>query len=448
MDKEYLKPLIEILKIRSVSMEDKYEAPMAEARSFLQKLLSSLGFETKILKGKKHDAVFAQKLDDSTLPTVLIYGHYDIQPPEPLGEWLSNPFSPTIRGKQLYARGATDNKGQFMIHVMAIKKLLKKNRHLPINVKFLIEGEEEIGSISIESLAQKYARSLFSCDYILVSDSGMFNKTTPSIDASLRGLVYEEVFFSTAKQDGHSGEFGGVAENPAIILSRVISKLKNGSNKVLIPGFYKNIVPPTTKELADFKKAKLTKQKIMDDGKLFLIGGGESEYSLNERAWARPTLDVNGITSGYQGEGSKTIIPAAASAKVSMRLVPNQDPVKISKAFKNYVSKLVPAGVKVRFVTHAMALPYKVPTDHPIFSLVKKSLETSFGREPVFTGVGGSIGFVPIVANTLKVPCIMVGFGLPDENFHAPNEHFSLDNYFRGIEAMADFYTNLAKIDK
>lgn len=438
--KQKLEILKNFLKIKSVSTQDQYLAHMDEARNFLVKLLKNIGFDTKILKSKRHDAVFAQRIQDPKYPTVLIYGHYDVQPAEPINEWRTDPFEPKVIKGILFARGSSDDKGQVMAQILAVKEVLQKNKNLKLNLKFLIEGEEEIGSISINMLAKKYAKTLLKCNYIVVSDSEMVEKGQPCIDSSLRGLSYTEIFFKIGNNDLHSGQFGGVVENPAIVLSRVISKLKDQDNMVLIPGFYKDIVRPTKNELKDYKKVRITAAKIKVDGNVFTIGGGEERFSFNERLWSRPTLDVNGLTSGYQGEGSKTIIPCQASAKISMRLVPNQDPEEIFQSFERYVKNLVPKNVKLKIVNHSNALPYKAPTQNPIFGIAKIALKEAFHKDALFTGVGGSIGFVPIMANILKVPCIMIGFGNTDDGPHGPNEHFSVDNYLKGIEAMGKFY--------
>ncbi len=440
--RDLLNPLLNLLSIPSISTQEEHIPDMQKARQYLLNLFNEMGFKTKTLEGKKHDAVFAQLTVDLSLPTILIYGHYDVQPPDPLEEWDTDPFKPTVKKGVLYARGATDDKGQFMIHVIAIKKLIAEGK-LKANFKFLIEGEEEIGSISVQDLAKKYAKDLFKCDYLIVSDSEMYKKGQPSIDISLRGLLYTELTLQTAKQDLHSGQFGGVAENPVNILSHLVAKLKNEEGKVLIPGFYSDVIAPTQAELTDYKSLKTTAKQIMNEGHMFGIGGGEEKFILNERRWSRPTLDINGIWGGYQGEGSKTIIPAKAGAKISMRLVPNQDPEDIYKKFVKYVKSQVPVSVKLTIVRHAYALSYKAPTDDSIFEKMKASLKKAFGKPPVFTGVGGSIGFVPVLAGALNVPCILVGFGLPDDNLHSPNEHFSLENYYKGIETMTNFYNHL-----
>lgn len=422
---------------------------MQEARHFLVDLFRQMGFKTKILKGKKHDAVFAS-LDSPKQKrrraTVLIYGHYDVQPPEPIEEWKTPPFEPTIKGGKIFGRGTADNKGQHMIQIMAIKKLLAEGKKLPINFKFIIEGEEEIGSISIEDLAQKYSKNLFKCDYLMVSDTGMPKKGQPAIDTGLRGLLYTEVLIQTAKHDLHSGTFGGVAENPTILLARLIAKLKGEDGKISIPGFYDDVQIPKKDELKKIRKNLKNAKELIREGELFGLGGGEGKYALNERKWIRPTLDVNGIWGGYTEEGEKTIIPYKASAKISMRLVPNQHPDKIFHKFEKYARTLVPEFAKVEVTRLADCLPYYAPTSHPVFNLMNQSLKKVYGREAIFKRIGGSIGFVPIMANALKVPVLMVGFELPGSNLHAPNEWLSLENYYKGIDVMTDFYQKLPNL--
>jgi len=470
MNHKLLDPLIDLLKIPSISTQKEHKKDMEKARKYLVDLFKSMGFKTKILKGKKHDAVFARLITKPSYPTILIYGHYDVQPPDPLNEWKSPPFQPTIKGDEIYARGSADNKGQHMIHIMAVRKLLENLNHsrsviqstnknkdhtpgvnkatklLP-NFKFIIEGEEEIGSPSIDSLAAKYSENLLKCNYLMVSDTGM-RIGQPSIDIGLRGLVYTEISLQTAKHDLHSGECGGIAENPAILLAKVINQMKDDKGHVLIPGFYKEVRKLTKKELQEIKKVEKSKEEEIKDAELFGIGGGEAKYTLGQRKWAQPTLDVNGIWGGYQGEGSKTIIPAKASAKISMRLVPDQDNDKIYSAFEKYVKTLIPKWVKLEVIRHADCLPYLAPTNHPVFDLMKASLRKVYGKDPIFKRVSGSIGFVPIMAKELKVPVIMVGFALPGAKIHGPNEHFSLSNYFKGIEVMEDFYLSLDKVKR
>lgn len=445
MDQSFsLDTLKHFASIKSISTQDVYLPDMEQARHFLTDLFHDLGFSVHSLPGKKHAAIFAQRIINPKLPTVLIYGHYDVQPPEPLEEWQTPPFEPTVKNNILYARGVTDNKGQIMVHIMAVKQLIDKlGDNLPANFKFIIEGEEEIGSISVESLVKTYKDDLFQCDYIIVSDSEMADKNLPAIDISLRGLVYTEIIIRSAKQDLHSGQFGGVAENPAQVLVRIINQLKSPDNHINIPHFYDDILPLTEQEKKSYQSLQTTQKQIIQDGHLLGIGGGEEEFSLNERRWSQPTLDINGLYSGYIGEGSKTIIPSVAKAKISMRLVANQNPNQIYQHFTSYLKKIIPDNVELEVINHASAHAYKAPTNHPVFDLIKRSLQQSFGQKAVFQGVGGSIGFVPIMAQALDVPCVMVGFGLPDENLHSPNEHYSLDNYYRGIETMIHFYQQI-----
>lgn len=443
--KDFLSPLIDILRIPSVSTQEKYKKEMQVARIYFLKLFSSIGFRIKLLKGEKHDAVFAQLIIDRSLPTVLIYGHYDVQPAEPLEEWKTLPFEPKIKGDKIIARGSADNKGQIMIQIMAVKNILSENKKNAVNFKFLIEGEEEIGSPSIENFAKKYSNNLLKCDYLIVSDTDMPKKGQPAIDISLRGLLYTEISLQTSKHDVHSGTFGGVAENPAILLAQVIAKLKDENGKIKIPHFYDDVVISSKKEVKEIRKNSEKEEEIMKEGELFGTGGGERNLSLDERKWIRPTLDVNGIWSGYLGEGSKTIIPAKASAKISMRLVPNQKPDRIYKLFERYVKSLLPSFVKLDIKRLADCFTYQAPTKDKVYGLMEKSLKKVYKKNPVFKRVSGSIGFVPIMAKALNVPIIMVGFALPDSNIHGPNEWFSLSNYHKGIKVMEDFYKTLAR---
>lgn len=438
-DKSKIELLKKFLEIKSVSSQNEFNSEMETARHFLAKIFTDNGFKTKILKGEMHDLVYAEKFIGKDKPTVLIYGHYDVMPVDPIDEWRTNPFTPTIKDGKIFARGTSDDKGQIMANIIAGLE------ELPVNLKYVVEGEEEIGSISIEKIAEKYS-DLLSCDYMIVSDSEMLEDGTPTIDINLRGLTYMEITLRSALHDLHSGSYGGVAENPAIILSRIISKLKSDNGKVLIPGFYDDVVLPNPKERNDFESVPVSKSSLKNEGEFYVIGGGENKFSLNIRRWARPTLDVNGLTSGYQGDGSKTIIPAKASAKISMRLVPNQDPEDIAKKFTKYVKSLVPKGMIIEVQNLSGTLAYKAPTSDPVFGLAKKCLTKSFGKEAIYDGVGGSIGFVPIVAKKLNVPCLLIGFGKPSDNIHAPNEHIDLNSFLNGIKAITELLNNIPTI--
>lgn len=436
-----------LLGIQSVSTLPERKPDMQKAREYLMDVFSVMGFKTQILEGQKHDAVYAERIENPSLPTVLVYGHYDVQPGDPEAEWKSPPFVGTIRDGKLYARGAADNKGQHFVHITAVKRMLEEGERLPVNMKFLIEGEEEIGSPSVQDMAKKYSRDVLRCDYLIVSDGEAYAEDQPSIDTSLRGLLYVELKLQTAEHDLHSGIYGGVAINPANELSRIISSLKDKDGKIAIPGFYDRVEPVSSKALADAEALRTTAPKLMEEGHFYAISTEGAEHSLNQRRWYDPTLDVNGITSGFQGEGPKTIIPKEARAKISMRLVPRQDPGEIYALLESYLPTIVPNGVKFELKQHATALPYMAPTDHPVFSLMEQSLQKAFGVKPVYTGVGGTIGFIPVLSQEQgNVPCLMVGFALPDCNMHAPNENLDLKTFTQGVEAMVDFYKNLPRI--
>jgi acetylornithine deacetylase/succinyl-diaminopimelate desuccinylase-like protein len=446
---EYLDFLTDFLSIPSISTLPEHLSDMARCRQFISEFLQKLGFSVQELPGVKHPAIFAELITQPSNPTVLIYGHYDVQPADPIESWITPPFTPTIKGDKLYARGATDDKGQIAVHLLAAKQLIEKfGRNLPINFKFYIEGEEEIGSNSITDHVQKYSQ-LLQADYLIVSDTEMPEVGTPAIHVSLRGLVYTEIRLTTADHDLHSGQFGGVAPNPAIWLAALITKLKAEGNKILIPHFYDDVINPTPEELSDFKILEPTEATIMSEGSQYWVGGGEREYLLNERRWSRPTLDVNGFLSGFTGEGSKTIIPNTAMAKISMRLVPNQNPSKIFANFKSYVESLAPKHAKLEVIHHADCLPYKAPLSHPVFNLAKKCLSEAFQKPTVYFATGGSIGAIPVLTTALNnIPCLMIAVGNADDNLHAPNEFIRIDNISKCLIAMTYFYSNLRQVKK
>ena len=433
--------LSDLLSIPSVSTDPEFASGMEDARSYLLTLFTSLGFTAHLLPGRLHPAVFASYIVNPSHPTVLIYGHYDVQPAGAPSQWTTPAFEPSIRKNRIYARGATDNKGQFMIHVMAVRKMLESDA-LPINVKFLIEGEEEIGSPGIEFLTENY-KTLLSADYLFLSDTEMPALGQPAIDITLRGCLDVEIHIQTSAQDLHSGQFGGVAPNPAQILAKFLSRLKNGSNKITLPGFYTDVISPNDEEIRDFRKTEPSDTQLLKEGHYFFVGGGENRYSLNRRRWFEPTLDITGLDSGYTGIGTKSIIPDTASAKISIRFVPDQDPEQIYSSLASSLHHSLPKATVWRLIRYPVASAFKAPTDHPVFELVKSSLKSVFGRPAVFQGQGGSIGSVPVLVRALGLPAVMIGFGLPDENLHSPNEHFSLENYFKGIETMSRIYSAL-----
>jgi acetylornithine deacetylase/succinyl-diaminopimelate desuccinylase-like protein len=436
--------LTEFLRIPSVSAQPEHLPDMAAARSYLENLFKSSGFSTRIINSDVHPAVFAEFRSQKDVPTVLVYGHYDVQPAGAPSQWTTPAFEPDVRKDRIYARGATDNKGQLLIHIIAAAGLIAKYgaANLPVNFKFIIEGEEEVGSPGVEKLIASMP-DLFKSDYVVLSDTEMLAPNHPSIDITLRGVMDLELSVQTGSHDLHSGQFGGLAPNPAFILTHILERLKNGRGRVLIPGFYDDIVPLSGKEASDFRHLEPKPGDIMKDGHFYYLGGGESGLSLNRRRWSEPTLDITGLDSGYTGPGTKTIIPNIASAKLSLRLVPHQKPEKIYRSFISFVQNLTPKHTVLSVYRSVADMPYKAPSDHPVYNLAKEILKDTFGHPAVFTGQGGSIGFIPVLADTYHVPCVLIGFGLPDENVHAPNEHFSLDNFYRGITAITDFYNQL-----
>ncbi len=434
------------VRIPSVSSQSKRKHEVKRCAEFLKKEFLRIGFHTaEIQPTQGHPVVFAQwKHPDPGKPTVLIYGHYDVQPEDPVHEWKTPPFEPTVRGNELFGRGVIDDKGQVYIHLKALEAHLKVNQELPLNVKLMVEGEEEIGSPNLEPYLKKY-RKQFSADWMIISDTPMLKKGLPSICYGLRGLAYMEIEVKGPFQDLHSGGWGGVVDNPANILAHIISKLKNEKGEVLIPGFYDAVRPLSKEEkknlaslpvnIPEYKKLTQVPSFMPENGRPFL-----------ENLWARPTLDVNGLISGYTGEGAKTIIPSWAKAKVSMRLVPNQDHNKVAKLFVDYVRKIAPKTARVHVKHLHGGAPFYIDFNHPVFESAKRALKKGFGREAVFIREGGSIPFVNSMERILKKPAILLGFGLPDENAHAPNEKINLENFHKGMLSCAYFYDELAKL--
>ncbi len=445
--KRFIQDLNACIRIPSVSSQSKRKKEVKRCAEFLKKEFLKIGFHTaEIQPTKGHPVLFAEwKHPDPSKPTVLIYGHYDVQPEDPIDEWKTPPFEPTVRGNELFGRGVIDDKGQVYIHLKALEAHLKVNKELPLNVKFMVEGEEEIGSPNLEPYLKKY-RKQFDADWMIISDTPMLKKGIPSICYGLRGLSYMEIEVKGPFQDVHSGQWGGILDNPANALIQIISKLKNDKGKVLIPGFYKDVKPLSAKEkkLLSSLPIKVSDYKKMVQVSKFLE---ENPAEFVRKMWAYPTLDVNGIVGGYTGEGAKTIIPESAKAKVSMRLVPNQDHNKIAKLFKDYVKKIAPKTVKVSVKDLHGGEPFYIHFDHPVFESAKKALKKGFGRNPVFIREGGSIPFVNSMEQMLNKPAILLGFGLPDENAHAPNEKLNLENYHKGMLSCAYFYEELSKLN-
>ncbi|SMB90659.1 dipeptidase [Deinococcus hopiensis] len=439
--------LFALLRIPSVSADPTHTADMARAAEFLRAKLAELGFTARVdatRNGDKagHPLVYAERLDAPGKPTVLIYGHYDVQPEAPLEEWVTPPFEPTLRNGRIYARGSTDDKGQAYAHVRGVELLLAAGP-LPVNVKFLLEGEEEVGSPSLEAYLRDHAGEL-RADVIVISDGSRFAPDVPTVTYGLRGLSYVEIHVQGANRDLHSGSYGGAAPNPINALCEIIAKLKDDQGRVTIPGFYDGV-----EELTQEERDMWAKLPHSDEEFAASIGvpalPGEAGYTTLERLWARPTLDVNGIWGGYQGEGSKTVIAAKAGAKVSMRLVPGQDPERITQLIKEYVPTIAPAGVKAEVRGHHGGQPVKVDLDSPYIKAADRALTRMYGKPAAFGRGGGSIPIVATFREVLGAPVLLVDFGLNEDAPHSPNESFAVEDYHNGILTSAYLLQELGK---
>jgi acetylornithine deacetylase/succinyl-diaminopimelate desuccinylase-like protein len=441
---QHLAELYEFLRIPSISAKSEHKPDIERGARWVADHLRAAGFKTvEIVPTNLHPLVYAESLEAPGQPTILFYGHYDVQPPEPLDLWTSPAFEPTVRNGNLFGRGTADDKGQVHIHLKAFAALQKVNGKLPINVKVLIEGEEEVGSVSLWDYVQKNTAKL-KADALVVSDTSMLGKDVPSITYGLRGLNYYQMELTGPERDLHSGVYGGAVPNPLTILAELFAKLHDKNFRVTIPGFYDQVAKLSTSERKALNSLPWKKKDFEK-----AVGApsycGEKGFTIVERLWTRPTLELNGIWGGYQGEGAKTVIPSKAFAKFSTRLVPNQNPDKIAQLVEKHIRKLLPKTVHCKFEVLSKGKPWAAPYHNPIFQKAQAALEKGFGKKAVFIREGGSIPFVTQMYDTFKVPCVLIGFGLPDENAHAPDEHISLENYFGGIKAVAHFYADLAK---
>ncbi len=437
--------LAEWVKIPAISSDPLHNADMQKNAEHLSVELGRLDADrVEIWPTAGHPAVFAEWLKAPGKPTLLVYGHHDVQPVDPLDKWVSPPFEPAIRDGRMWGRGVVDDKGQVHIHVKAIEAFLKTVGKLPLNLKLIVEGEEEIGSENLDLLLRDKAKDL-AADFVCVSDTAMFGRGIPSLCVGLRGLMYLEVRVDGPNTDLHSGSFGGGVTNPVNALARMISRLHDDDGKILVPGFYDSVLELTAAERKEIASLPFDeKEWLASTGAPSVFG--EKGYSTLERVWARPTLDCCGIHGGFTGEGAKTIIPSFASAKVSSRLVPNQEPEEIEKKVADHLRKLAPPGVRVTVTYLHGGRPYLAPTDHPVFEVAKRAFAKAFGRPTVFIREGGSIPFVRTIADATGKPCLLMGFGQPDENAHAPNEWLDLQNYHLGIKSAAYLYDELGKL--
>jgi acetylornithine deacetylase/succinyl-diaminopimelate desuccinylase-like protein len=442
---QHLAELCEFLRIPSVSAKSEHKRDIERAADWVADHLRSAGFETvQVVPTNLHPLVYAESLKAPGKTTVLVYGHYDVQPPEPRELWTSPPFDPQARNGNIYGRGTADDKGQVHIHLKALQSLYQLNGKFPINIKVLIEGEEEVGSVSLWDFVQKHKEKL-KADALIVSDTSMLGKGIPSITYGLRGMNYYQVELTGPVRDLHSGVYGGAVPNPLTILTELFAKLHDKNFRVAVPGFYDDVAKVDSKERKALNslpwKKKDFERTVGAPGYL-----GEKGFTSVERLWIRPTLELNGIWGGYQGEGAKTVIPSKAYAKFSTRLVPNQDPEKIAKLVEKQIRKLLPNTVRCKFEVLSTGKPWVAAFKDPVFHTAQLALEKGFGKKAVFIREGGSIPFVTQMHDTFKIPCVLLGFGLPDENAHAPDEHLSLENYYGGIKAIAHLYEDLASL--
>ena len=435
----YLVELKELLAIPSVSSQTERKAEIRRAAEWLKNHMANIGLQNvQILETGGHPVVYADCLSGPNKPTILVYGHYDVQPEDPIDLWQSPPFEATIRGENLYARGSSDDKGQIFIHLKAIEAFLKNGGELPVNIKIIFEGEEEIGSDNLAKFISEH-KELLRADVIVISDSGMFAKGVPSVTYALRGLAYMEIEVTGPNGDLHSGSFGGSIHNPIQALTEMIASLHNKNGRITVKGMYDDVRSLTNAERAAFKKLPWndkTYAKSLGLKQLY----GEKGFTTLERLWARPTLECNGIWGGYTGEGAKTVLPAKAFAKISMRLVPDQSSEKIAKLFEKHFKAIAPKTVTVKVKNLQGGEPAITPVDSPGVKTAVLALEKGFGKKPLYQREGGSIPIVVDFKKLLGIDSVLLGFGLPDENAHAPNEFLNLDNFFGGIKTVAHYY--------
>ena len=442
----YLEELIELLKIPSVSADSKYKEDVARAASFISNKLSLAGLDkVEICPTQGHPIVYAEKLVDESKPTVLVYGHYDVQPADPLELWDSPPFEPVVKDDKIFARGACDDKGQVYMHIKALEMLITNNA-LPCNVKVMIEGEEEVGSDHLEDFVREHTTKL-ECDVVLISDTSIIANDIPSITTGLRGLSYVEVEVTGSNRDLHSGVYGGAVANPINVLCEMIAAMMDETGYVTIPGFYKDVASVSTAERISMNEAPFDIEVYKKDLGINEVKG-EHSYTTLERISIRPTLDVNGIWGGYIGEGAKTVLPSKACAKISMRLVPNQDPETITNLFSDYFKRVAPDYVSVKVTPHHGGLPVIVPTDSIAYQAASKAMETTFGKAPIPKREGGSIPIVAMFEQVLNAKSMLMGFGLDSDAIHSPNEHYGLFNYYKGIETIPYFYKYYAELSE
>ncbi|MCC7474921.1 MAG: dipeptidase [Pirellulales bacterium] len=441
---DFERDLADLLRIASVSADSRQNSETRRAAEWVAGQFKQCGLAPEIIPTAGHPLVYAETPAVPGKPVALVYGHYDVQPPEPLDEWITPPFEPTVRNGNIHARGATDDKGQMLTHVKGVEAWLNSVGKLPIQVKFLIEGEEEVGSVNLAPFVERHREKL-ACNAIVISDSSQFAPGVPAITYGLRGIAYYELKLRGPKQDLHSGTFGGAITNPAGALATMLAALKDADGRIQVPGFYDEVLPLTDRERAEYRALPTTEEQFMQsvgvDGMF-----GEAGYTALERRWARPTCDINGLTSGYQGEWAKTVLPARASAKFSFRLVPNQDPKKISAALQKFLEARVPPGIQMELVDHHGAPGIVISLDSPYMRAATGAISAAFGRPPVFVREGGSIPIVNTFSRQLGADVLLLGWGQNDDNTHSPNEKFNLNDYHLGTLASACLWEEISRL--
>ena len=435
--------LCDWLRIPSISSVSEHNGDTRRAAEFIADELRDLSLEVELIETEGHPLVYAQGEQRPERRTLLFYGHYDVQPVDPLDLWDSPPFEPRVEDGIIYARGGSDDKGQLYTHIKAVEAFVKEDIKIPVNIKFIIEGEEECGGPAVYRYTEQNAEKL-ACDAVIISDTSLYNEKTPAVCYSLKGLTYMQIDLEGPGADLHSGSYGGTVQNPGNALAEIIAALKDTDGHIRIPGFYDDVLEVDAEERAAFASLNYTDEVLRKD-----TGApgpfGEAGYTTLERMWARPTCDVNGLWSGYSGEGAKTIVPAKAGAKVSMRLVPNQDPEKIAELFEAYVKEIAPPGVKVTVTYLHGANAVMVPRDSEMMQAGMRAMTRGFGKSPVFIREGGSIPIVGTFQEYLKAPVLLLGYGLPNDNIHSPNEKFHIENFANGIKTTAALLEEAAR---
>lgn len=441
----FLNEMLDLLRIPSVSAKSEHKDDMLKCAEAVKKSLLDAGCDkSEVMPTAGHPVVYGEKIIDPSKPTVLVYGHYDVQPPEPLELWHSGPFEPVIKDGKVYARGSADDKGQFYMHVKALE-IMSQTNSMTTNIKFLIEGEEEVGSPNLGSFVASH-KDLLKCDVILISDSALLSMENPSLDVGMRGLSYIQVEVTGANRDLHSGTYGGAVANPITILAKMIASCHDENNHITIPGFYDDVLVASKEEREMLNKAPYNEQEYKDELGVKELWG-EKGYTTYERTGIRPTLEINGIWGGYTGEGAKTVLPSKAYAKISARLVPNQSSPKITEVLLNYFKSIAPASVEVKAELHHGGEPYLTPIDSKGYKAASRALETTFGKTPIPVRGGGSIPICSILEKELKVKIVFMGFGLDNDNLHSPNEKYNIENYYKGIETIPYFHKYFAEMN-